>query len=43
MNPTQFDKQWKEGVSDDPFKAMAAHKEFFQKLYPNGAPQDQPK
>jgi uncharacterized Ntn-hydrolase superfamily protein len=43
INPTQFDKQWKEGVSDDPFKAMAADKEFLQKLYPNGAPQDQPK
>lgn len=43
MNPTQFDKQWKEGVSDDPFKSMASDKEFLQKLFPNGAPQEQPK
>ncbi|HKT52765.1 MAG TPA: DUF1028 domain-containing protein [Candidatus Angelobacter sp.] len=43
MNPTQFDTQWKEGVSDEPFKAMAADKEFLQKLFPNGMPQNQPK
>lgn len=43
MNPAQFDKQWKEGVSDNLFKTMAADKEFLQKLYPNGAPQDQQK
>lgn len=43
MNPSQFDKQWKEGASDDLFKTMAADKEFLQKLYPNGVPQDQPK
>lgn len=43
MNPSQFDKQWKEGVSDDLFKTMAADKEFLQKLYPNGVPQEQPK
>jgi uncharacterized Ntn-hydrolase superfamily protein len=43
MNPAQFDKQWKEGVSDNLFKMMAADKEFLQKLYPNGVPQDLPK
>jgi uncharacterized Ntn-hydrolase superfamily protein len=43
MNPSQFDKQWKEGVSDNLFKTLAADKEFLQKLYPNGVPQDQPK
>jgi len=43
MNPSQFDKQWKEGVSDDLFKTMAADKEFLQKLYPNGLPQEQQK
>jgi len=43
MNPAQFDKEWKEGVSDNLFKMMAADKEFLQKLYPNGVPQDLPK
>lgn len=43
MNPSQFDKEWKEGVSDDLFKAMAADKEFMQKLFPNGVPPDQPR
>lgn len=43
MNASQFDKQWKEGVSDDLFKTMAGDKEFLQKLYPNGVPQEQPK
>src|SRR6185437_5382900 len=36
MNPSQCDKEWKEGASDDLFKAMAADKEFMQKLFPNG-------
>jgi uncharacterized Ntn-hydrolase superfamily protein len=43
LNPAQFDRLWKQGVSDDPFKPMAADKEFLQKLFPNGVPQEQPK
>ena len=43
MNPAQFDRQWKEGVSDDLFKTMSGDKQFLQKLYPNGMPQDQPR
>src|SRR5690348_17298277 len=43
LNPTQFDRLWRQGVSDDPFKAMATDKEFVQKLFPNGVPQEQPK
>jgi uncharacterized Ntn-hydrolase superfamily protein len=43
LNPAQFDRLWRQGVSDDPFKAMATDKEFVQKLFPNGVPQEQPK
>ena len=43
INPAQFDRMWKEGVSDDPFKPMASDKEFLQKLFPSGVPLEQPK
>jgi uncharacterized Ntn-hydrolase superfamily protein len=39
LNPTNFDKQWKEEVQFDRFKPMAGDKEFLQKLFPNGVPQ----
>ena len=39
LNPSNFDKQWKEEVDFDRFKPMAADKEFLQKLFPNGVPQ----
>ncbi|MGC2697572.1 MAG: DUF1028 domain-containing protein [Candidatus Angelobacter sp.] len=38
LDPTNFDKQWKEEVDFDRFKPMAADKEFLLKLFPNGAP-----
>jgi uncharacterized Ntn-hydrolase superfamily protein len=43
LNPAQFDRLWMQGVSDDPFKAMANDKDFLQKLFPNGVPHEQPK
>ncbi len=39
IEPSNFDKQWKEEVDFDRFKPMAGDKEFLQKLFPNGAPQ----
>lgn len=39
LNPTGFDKQWKEEVAFDRFKPMAADKEFLAKLFPGGVPQ----
>ncbi len=39
LNPTSFDKQWKEEVEFDRFKPMAADKDFLAKLFPSGAPQ----
>jgi uncharacterized Ntn-hydrolase superfamily protein len=39
LNPTNFDKQWKEEVQFDRFKPMAGDKEFLAKLFPNGVPQ----
>ena len=39
LNPSNFDKQWKEEVEFDRFKPVAADKEFLQKLFPNGVPQ----
>jgi uncharacterized Ntn-hydrolase superfamily protein len=43
LKPAEFDRQWKQEVSYDPFKPMAADKEFLQKLFPNGVPPEQPK
>lgn len=43
LNPADFDRHWKQEVTYDPFKPMAADKEFLQKLFPNGVPPDQPK
>ncbi|HET9180752.1 MAG TPA: DUF1028 domain-containing protein [Candidatus Angelobacter sp.] len=43
LNPAQFDRRWQEGVSYDPFKPMAADKEFLLKLFPNGVPPAQTK
>jgi uncharacterized Ntn-hydrolase superfamily protein len=34
-----FDEQWKRGVQSDPFKSMAADREFLDKLFPGGVPQ----
>ena len=39
LDPTHFDKQWKEEVDFDRFKPMAGDKEFLGKLFPNGVPQ----
>lgn len=39
LNPSAFNKQWKEEVDSAPFKPMAADKEFLQKLFPDGVPQ----
>jgi uncharacterized Ntn-hydrolase superfamily protein len=39
LDPSHFDKQWKEELDLDRFKPMAADKEFLQKLFPNGVPQ----
>ena len=43
LNPAQFDRLWSQGVSDDPFKPMASDKDFLQKLFPNGVPQEKQK
>jgi len=39
LNPTGFEKQWKEEVEFDRFKPMSADKEFLTKLFPSGVPQ----
>jgi uncharacterized Ntn-hydrolase superfamily protein len=39
LDPSNFDKQWKEDVKFDRFKSMAADQEFLAKLFPNGVPQ----
>jgi uncharacterized Ntn-hydrolase superfamily protein len=39
LNPNNFEKQWKEEVEFDRFKAMSGDKEFLQKLFPGGVPQ----
>jgi uncharacterized Ntn-hydrolase superfamily protein len=39
LDPSHFDKQWKEEVEFDRFKLMASDKEFLGKLFPNGVPQ----
>lgn len=39
LNPTAFNKDWKEEADYAPFKPMAADKEFLQKLFPNGVPE----
>jgi uncharacterized Ntn-hydrolase superfamily protein len=39
LDPSHFDKQWKEEVEFDRFKSMASDKEFLGKLFPNGVPQ----
>jgi uncharacterized Ntn-hydrolase superfamily protein len=39
LDSSNFDKQWKEDVKFDRFKAMAADEEFLKKLFPNGVPQ----
>ncbi|HEX7288592.1 MAG TPA: hypothetical protein VF532_20575, partial [Candidatus Angelobacter sp.] len=39
IRPSGFDKAWKDEIDFDPFKPVAADKEFVQKLFPNGAPQ----
>lgn len=38
LNPSAFNKQWKEEVDSAPFKPMAADTEFLQKLFPDGVP-----
>ncbi len=38
LNPTNFERQWKEEVQFDRFKSMASDKEFLDKLFPNGVP-----
>lgn len=43
LNPAEFDRRWKQEVTDDAFKPMAGDKDFLQKLFPNGVPPDQPK
>jgi uncharacterized Ntn-hydrolase superfamily protein len=39
LNPSGFNKQWKEEADSAQFKPMAADKEFLEKLFPNGVPQ----
>ncbi|MBZ5532875.1 MAG: DUF1028 domain-containing protein [Acidobacteriia bacterium] len=39
LNPTAFNKDWKEEADYAPFKPMVADKEFLQKLFPNGVPE----
>ena len=39
LNPANFEKQWKEEVEFDRFKAMSGDKEFLQQLFPGGVPQ----
>jgi len=43
LKPAEFERKWKEEVAYDPFKPMAADKEFLQKLFPNGVPPVAPK
>lgn len=43
LKPAEFERKWKEEVAFEPFKPMAADKEFLQKLFPNGVPTDAPK
>ena len=38
LRPTAFDKAWKQEADYEPFKAIAADKDFLQKLFPAGAP-----
>jgi uncharacterized Ntn-hydrolase superfamily protein len=39
IDPTNFNKQWKEEVQFDRFKPMGTDKEFLDKLFPGGVPQ----
>jgi uncharacterized Ntn-hydrolase superfamily protein len=39
LDPSHFDQQWKQAAQSDPFKPVAADKEFVNKLFPGGAPQ----
>jgi hypothetical protein len=39
LNPTGFNKSFKEESDFDPFKPVLADKEFLLKLFPNGLPQ----
>jgi uncharacterized Ntn-hydrolase superfamily protein len=39
IRPSGFDKAWKDEIDYDPFKPVAADKEFVQKLFPTGGPQ----
>jgi hypothetical protein len=39
LNPNNFDKQWKKWIFDR-FKLVARDKEFLQKLFRNGVPQE---
>lgn len=39
LNPSNFEKQWKEEVQFERFKSMAGDKEFLSRLFPNGVPQ----
>jgi uncharacterized Ntn-hydrolase superfamily protein len=39
LNPTGFEKQWKQDVGFDRFKPVAADKDFVAKLFPGGVPQ----
>lgn len=38
LNPTNFEKQWKEWAQNDPYKPVADDKEFVDKLFPAPAP-----
>jgi uncharacterized Ntn-hydrolase superfamily protein len=39
IRPSGFDKAWKDEADYEPFKPVAADKEFVQKLFPTGTPQ----
>jgi len=39
LNPTNFEKQWKEEAEFERFKVMSADREFLEKLFPSGVPQ----
>jgi len=39
LNPSGFEKQWKQEVEFDRFKPIIADKEFLAKLFPDGVPQ----
>jgi uncharacterized Ntn-hydrolase superfamily protein len=39
LGPATFNKDWKDQVGIDLYKAMAADSEFLKKLFPDGAPQ----